>query len=170
MVGSLGSFGFYWGVFGVALLLDSAMRRLLPQAVALMLATLEWYHWLLLVLFVPYMAYAEGYKGFYLNFSPRVVARAMWLRQNPRPFLILFAPLFCMGYIHATPRRRLISLGVTAAIVLLVIGVRQLGQPLRGIIDAGVIVGLLLGILSLLYFAVRAVKSGKAPATPLDLP
>jgi hypothetical protein len=169
VVGSLRVLGFYWGVLGVMLLIGSAVYRLLPQVLGLLSAALQWPHWLLLVLFVPYMAYAEGYKGFHLNFSPRVVARAAWLRRQPPPLLVLFAPLFCMGFIYAAPRRRLISLGVTAGIVLLVALVRQLDQPLRGVIDAGVVVGLALGVVSLAYHTWQAIN-GKVPAIALDLP
>ena len=157
-------------MLGVVLLIGSAVYRLLPQVLPLSSVPLQWQHYALLVLFVPYMAYAEGYKGFHLNFSPRVVARAAWLRQNPNVFLTLFAPLFCMGFIHAAPRRRLISFAVTAGIVMLVMLVRQLEQPLRGVIDAGVLIGLLLGLFSLLLHAVQTQVQGKAPAIALDLP
>ncbi len=55
------------------------------------------------------------------------------------------------------------------AIVTLVISVRQLAQPWRGIIDAGVVLGLALGVASLLYHFVRQL-AGNTPAVPLDLP
>lgn len=168
--GGLRVFGFYWGVLGVVLLIGSAVYRLLPQVLALASTSLQWQHWLLLALFVPYMAYAEGYKGFHLNFSPRVVARATWLRHNHRPVLACLAPLFCMGFVHATKRRKLISTCVTTGIALLVILVRQLDQPLRGVIDAGVVLGLLLGLLSLGYHWLLVELRGKPPAIALDLP
>src|SRR5687768_9538974 len=170
VVGGLRAFGFYWGVLGVVLLIASAVYRLLPHVLALTSTPLQWQHWLMLALFVPYMAYAEGYKGFHLNFSPRVVARAAWLRQTRRPLLAWLAPLFCMGFLHATPRRKLISFCVTGGIVLLVLLVRQLEQPLRGVIDAGVVLGLVLGLVSLAYHWLQAELHGKLPATALDLP
>lgn len=162
-------FGSYWGFFGVAALLASAVYRLSPQAFGLASVPLTGLHWLALAVFVPFMAYSEGYRGFHLNFAPRVVARAAWLREQGPALLLLLAPLFCMGYLHATRRRKLTSFGVTFAIVLLVFGVRHLAQPWRGIVDAGVVLGLALGLLSLLYHFVQR-QAGNSPAVPLDLP
>jgi hypothetical protein len=47
-----------------------------------------------------------------------------------------------MGYFHAPKRRRVTSLSVTAGIIVLIILVRLLPQPWRGMVDAGVVVGL----------------------------
>lgn len=163
------SFGSYWGFFGVVGLLASAVYRLWPQASALSDVALSPLHWCVLAVFVPFMAYSEGYRGFHLNFAPRVVARAAWLRRHASPQLLLLAPLFCMGFIHASRKRKVISFTVTMAIVTLVISVRQLAQPWRGIIDAGVVLGLALGVASLLYHFVRQL-AGNTPAVPLDLP
>ena len=163
-------FGYYWGVLGVTAVIASAVYRLTPRVLVLDPAMFGWPHWTLLLLFTPYMAYAEGYKGFHLNFAPRVVARALYLRDQGRFWHILFAPLFCMGFIHATPRRRLISVLVTGGIVLLVLLVSQAPQPWRGLIDAGVVTGLALGIASLLWYGSRAALWGTRPDIPLDLP
>lgn len=111
-------------------------------------------HWLALVFSVIYMAYAEGYKGFHLGFAPRVVVRARYLADNPRPLHVLLAPLFCMGYIYATRRRQLLSFALTVMIICFVLIVRSIPQPWRGIVDAGVVVGLGLGVLSIAYFLI----------------
>ena len=58
-VGGLRVFGFYWGVLGVLLLIGSAVHRLLPQVWALGAATLQWYHWLLLVVLALIMHYVH---------------------------------------------------------------------------------------------------------------
>ena len=65
---------YIWGVGGVLLLLGSAIYRLAPMTFALKDYPLSPFHWCALVLFVVYMAYAEGYKGFHLAFAPRVVS------------------------------------------------------------------------------------------------
>ena len=69
---------------------------------------------------------------------------------------ILLAPLFCMGFIHATRTRKVIAFSLTLMIICFIILVRLLPQPWRGIVDAGVVVGLAIGILSLLYFMIVA--------------
>lgn len=111
-------------------------------------------HWLALAFSVVYMAYAEGYKGFHLGFAPRVVVRARYLADNPRPLHVLLAPLFCMGYIYATRKRQILSFALTTMIICFVLIARSMPQPWRGIVDAGVVVGLGLGVLSIAYFLI----------------
>ena len=111
-------------------------------------------HWIALIFSVIYMAYAEGYKGFHLGFAPRVVVRARYLAANPRPLHVLLAPLFCMGYIYATRKRQILSFALTTMIICFVLIARSMPQPWRGIVDAGVVVGLGLGVLSIAYFLI----------------
>lgn len=166
---------YYWGLIGVVGLIASAVLRLSPRIGELADTALGPLHWLVLAVFTPYMAYAEGYKGFHLNFAPRVVARALYLRgmqgdsATQRALLTLLAPLFCMGFFHATRQRMLVSWLVTSAIVALVIAVSHTPQPWRGIVDAGVVTGLVLGIASLFWHWARAAR-GLRPGIPLDLP
>jgi hypothetical protein len=172
----LRSIAYFWGLLGVIGLITSAVLRLSPRIWELADFSLGPLHWLVLVVFTPYMAYAEGYKGFHLNFAPRVVARALYLREMSsgtpllRGLLLVLAPLFCMSFFHATRRRMLISWTLTVAIVALVFAVSHTPQPWRGIVDAGVVTGLALGVLSLLWHWQRLAWSGVRPAVPLDLP
>jgi hypothetical protein len=161
---------YYWGIAGVILLLASAIVRLTPRVLELMDIPLSGLQWLLLVGFVLFMLYSEGWKGFHLNFAPRVVARAAGLRHTPQPLLVLLAPLVCMGYLHATRKRQIISLVLTSAIITLVLLVRLLPQPWRGIIDAGVVLGLGFGTLSIVWHWLRHDLAGIAPGIAADLP
>ena len=111
-------------------------------------------HWLALAFSVIYMGYAEGYKGFHLGFAPRVIVRARYLADNPRPLHVLLAPLFCMCYIYATRKRQIVSFALTTMIICFVLIARSIPQPWRGILDAGVVVGLSLGVLSIAYFLI----------------
>ena len=162
--------GFFWGIAGVILLLSSAVMRLSPRIVELQNFSLGYQHWLLVLVFVPWMAWAEGYRGFHKAFSPRVVARANYLREGGHPLLSVLAPFFCMGYFHATRKRKIVSWTVTGGIVVLILLVRLTPQPWRGIIDAGVVLGLTLGILSLLYYFFQAAFGQWRHPVPLDLP
>lgn len=146
--------GFAWGIGGVLLLLCFAIYRLVPVALELENSPMSLLHWLALVFSVSYMAYAEGYKGFHLGFAPRVVVRAHYLADNPRITHVLLAPLFCMGYIYATKKRQMLSLALTVMIICFVLIAQRMPQPWRGILDAGVIVGLILGVISIIYFLI----------------
>jgi len=165
--------GFYWGIAGVIAFISFAVIRLSPRIAELTEYSLSPLQWLVLAVFVLWMAWAEGYKGFHRAFAPRVIARASYLRtstESSHPVLALLAPLFCMGYIHSTRKRKIVSIAVTSVIVGLVMLLRITPQPWRGIIDAGVVTGLSLGILSIVYFWFQ-VESGKwSHPIALDLP
>jgi hypothetical protein len=159
----LGTLGALWGLAGVLGLLLSACYRLWPKAVDAFSHAFTWYHWTSLIVIVLGMAYAEGYKGFQKAFSPRTAARARHLRQNPRIDHVLLAPFFCMGYFHATKRRKITSISLTLGIIVLIILVSFVAQPWRGIIDAGVVVGLMWGIVSLFMFSIQSFGAGEFP-------
>ncbi len=159
-----------WGTLGVLALLGQALWRLTPRALepfadgTLTPATTALY-----VVWVLFNVWAEGWRGFHLRFSPRVVARAFHLGRSPRPHFVALAPLYCMSFFHATRRGMIVAWAMTTAIVILVLVVRSFPQPWRGIVDGGVVVGLALGSLSILYFFARAMGGG-APPGGADLP
>ena len=157
MIGQLAAL---WGLLGVATMLGAAIYRLAPYVIELRDFTLTPLQLAVAVGWAIFMAWTEGYKGFHLGFSPRVAARARYLRAHPRPLHVLFAPFFCFGYFHATRRRQITSIAVSLAIVGLVVLVKQLAQPWRGIVDIGVVLGLSMGIASLLFHGWRALGSG----------
>ena len=165
----MGILGALWGITGVSLLLGGAIYRLTPVAFDALSLNLLWYHWATLIFVVIFMAHSEGYKGFQKGFSPRVAARAKYLIAQPNLLRTLLAPFFCMGYFHATKKRKIISITLTIAIILLILGVRLLPQPWRGIIDAGVVVGLIWGLLSMFVFIVLAWTSDHFNHSP-DIP
>ena len=164
------AFGFAWGIGGILLLLTFAIYRLAPMALALEGLPLSLLHWTALFFSIFYMAYAEGYKGFHLGFAPRVVIRAIYLQRNPRLLHVVLAPIFCMGYIHATRRRKLLSYGLTTMIICFVLIARMLPQPWRGILDAGVVTGLAIGIASILYFLVLVLLKPEQLAGSAEVP
>ena len=153
-----------WGVLGVLALLGNAMYRLAPLAwEPLENGMLSGWVLGLYIFSVVFNAYAEGYRGFHKAYSPRVVARAIHLGHHPKPLHVLLAPVFCMALFHATRKRLIISWTLLVAIVAVVILIRQLAQPWRGIVDAGVVVGLGWGSLSIIVLYLRAVFRGEVP-------
>ncbi|HXV61685.1 MAG TPA: hypothetical protein VEK15_13385 [Vicinamibacteria bacterium] len=155
-----------WCVAGVAAFLGRALGALAPIAAEIFDAgALTGLQWMLLVAWVTLNAYAEGYRGFHRSFSPRVVERAFHLGRNPSPMRVLLGAPYSMGLFDAPRRIVVTSWLLLLGIVLLVIWVRRLAQPWRGIVDAGVVVGLGLGLLSiLLLFVRRAAKRWSGPA------
>lgn len=148
--------GFLWGLSGILFFLGFALYRLTPLAVDALSYKLTLGQWLVLIGNCLFMAWSEGYKGFQKSFSPRVAARLLWLCRHPCPLLVGSAPLFCLGLIHAPPKRKLTFIILTTTIVGLIILIRLLDQPWRGVLDAGVVVGLSWGTLSLLWFVLLA--------------
>jgi hypothetical protein len=152
----MGRFGALWGIAGFSLLLGYAIIRLAPIAIDAFSHPFLWYHWLALILNTLLMAYSEGYRGFQQGLSPRVAARARYLYHHPNSLHALLSPLFCMGYFYTTKRRQVATISLTIGIIILILLVRLLGQPWRGIIDVGVIIGLSWGLVSLMIFTIKA--------------
>jgi len=160
-----------WGVAGVLLILSQAIYRLTWYAIdAFNGNPFEWYHWGALAACVIFMCYAEGYKGFQLKFSPRVVSRARYLAGHATLIQGLLAPFFCMGFFYATRRRMMTTWILVTVMVGLVILVKVFTEgQWRGIIDVGVVLGLLWGCIAILVFSAR-VLLGLPFDYPPDLP
>ncbi len=159
-----------WGIAWVSLLLGRAIWRLGPLALepwadGVMTHAQKGIYvgWLVL------NAYLEGYRGFQLRFSPRVVTRAVYLGQNPRPVWVVLALPFCMSLFHSTRRQMTVSWVFIGALVVVIWWVRSLPQPWRGIIDGGVVLGLAWGLGVIWWLFARYLMGAKVPP-PNDLP
>jgi len=148
----------FWGILGFVALLVNAIVRLSPLAIEAIEGGMSPLEWAAMVGYVVFMVYSEGYKGFHRQASPRVVARGLYLANHPTVLRVVLAPAFCMGLFDATRKRLIVSWSILIMIVGLVLLVRQVPQPWRGILDAGVVLGLVLGALSTLYFMVGAMR------------
>jgi hypothetical protein len=164
--GVLGTIAALWAVLGWSATLGFAISRLSAYAVEALTSDLTGAQIAVLVANTATLAWAEGYRGFQRRFSPRAAARVLYLRNHASLVTALLAPAFCVGFFGATPRiQRLTWIG-TGLIVLLIIIVHQLAQPWRGIIDAGVVIGLGWGLVSFLGMCGRALATGEYPASP----
>lgn len=161
--------GAIWGFSGVVTLLGYAIVRLAPRAAEALKMPLEPIHWIFLGVWTLFMLVAEGYRGFQKKFSPRTAARVRYLRDAGRPAHHLFAPFFCMGYFHAKRKTQITAICLTLGIILLVVLVRFLPQPWRGMVDFGVVLGLTWGIVSFAIFTARELfgsGEGNSPEVP----
>lgn len=164
-----GTVGAVWGLGAVVCMLTFACVRL--GAVAVEAAQMHWdlWHWAVLVVNTVFMLHAEGYKGFQQGFAPRVVARARHILNSPSAVTVVFAPLFCMSFFSATRHRLLVSYGLTTMIISMVLVFEYIPQPLRGILDVGVVAGLVWGLASIGTFIARALSGRDRDVSP-ELP
>lgn len=166
----LGLFALVWGVLGVELILADALYRLVPRALFPFeeAGRFGLFEWGLYAGSVLALGFFEGYRGFHKAFSPRLAARALHLAREPRPLFVALAPLYVMALLHAQRRRLIASWVLVAAIVALVLFVRLLPEGARAIVNAGVVVGLGLGALSVAWHVAYALQRG--PLVSPELP
>lgn len=155
-----------WAVIGLTLIFSFAIIRLIPHSFEALRSDLSFGMLATLVVWCAFMLFAEGFRGFQKQFSPRFASRALYLFNNPHTNHLVLAPLFCIGYIHATRKRKLSAWLLTLGILVLVVGVRHIVQPWRGIIDTGVIIGLLYGLISVYFFVIRVMRTKEYIADP----
>jgi len=152
-----------WGLGAIALLLIQALWRLTPLAVEpLRSRQLTLAQAALYAAWVAVNAYAEGYRGFQKQFVPRCAARARALAKAPTLLRALLAPAYCMSLFAAPRRRMIVSWTLLIAITMLVIIVKKLAQPWRGIIDGGVVVGLSWGLFALVIRSLSVFGSARS--------
>ncbi len=148
-----------WALLPVLALLGRAIYALTTPALdALSAPEIGPLHIALTIGWVGFMAFAEGYRGFQQSFSPRVVNRAFDLAADPRTVDVVFAPFYAVGYYSAPKRTKIVAWSVTLGVIALVLAVRQVDQPWRGLIDAGVVVGLAWGTASLILLALARLR------------
>ena len=160
-----------WGITGVTALIGTAIFRLYEKAALAFSGdyTLTTMHWVIMVVFSVFMLISEGYRGFQKKFSPRTAARTHYLFQNPTPTRLLLAPFFCMGYFDATKKTRIIAICLTLGIIALILLMRLVPMPMRGVLDVGVVLGLSYGLLSYFCFLVKVFTTpdhGHSPEMP----
>jgi len=156
-----------WGLGGIVILIGRAVYRM--SFVALEATEmLPWTapQWVFAVLWLFFMSYTEGYRGFQKRFAPRVVARARHLADHPRWHHLLLAPAFCIGFFHGTRRLIITSWALTIGIVGIVLVVREVAQPWRGIVDLGVVVGLTWGTLAMVGHFIALLRHGSIDIDP----
>jgi len=158
-----------WGTSGLIWVLYKAVVRLAPISLeAMQQGSMGVGHWIFFVIWVGYMGYAEGWKGFHKKVGPRTASRAFYLAEKRPVRHLIFAPIFCMALYHASRKTLIVRWALVTGIITLVLLIRQMPQPWRGIIDAGVVVGLAMGLCSVIYFFIRGLRGDVEELT--DLP
>jgi hypothetical protein len=155
-----------WAVVGWGGALALAIGRISAVVVDAFAYDLAPPELMLLVANTALLGWAEGYRGFQKKFSPRAASRVLYLRSHATPVTALLAPFFCIGLFGATPRLLRVTWIGTALIVLAVLAVQQLPQPWRGLVDAGVVLGLGWGLVSFLVMTSAALAVGASAVAP----
>lgn len=167
--GPAGALAAAWGVGGVLFLLVRGLLGLAAPAGEAFRGLSPGLGLLVGLLVVLPLGALKGRFVFQRNVAPRVVGRAFHLARGTRRAHALLAPLYCLGLIHASRRRRTIGWVMMALIAGFVAGTRLLGQPYRGVVAAAVALGLAWGAVALVAIALRAWR-GAPPRVSLDLP
>lgn len=166
---SRGTVLYLWAILGVTALLVQAIARLSSITwEALSSGEMTSFQYSVCAVWSLLNAYMEGYRGFQKKFVPRVLARAHHLALHPEPLPAALAPLYAMAFFRAAPRAKAAAWGITCLVLLAITLVRSIAQPWRGIIDAGVVVGLTWGVIALLVGA-GARLSGRTPVGDPEL-
>jgi hypothetical protein len=159
-----------WGVLGVLAIIGQAIFRLTPLALhPLRHGNLAGWQYAVIGVWTVVSLYSEGYKGFQKAFAPRVVARALHLARHPRPLFVALAPLYCMSFFHATRRRLIFQYVFITVLVGVILIVQALDQPWRGIVDCGVVAGLIYGCASIVWYLIRGLSGHPMPVSA-DVP
>jgi hypothetical protein len=162
-----------WGVSGLCFILGKAVARLGEVAwtelrKAVEGGQMQTGHWVFLVAWVAYMGYAEGWRGFHKRVGPRTATRAFYLAEKRPVVHLIFAPIVVMALDPASRRTLIVRWCLVTGIVAVVLVVQQMPDLWRGMIDAGVVVGLAMGLCSVIYFFVRGLFGDVEELT--DLP
>jgi len=151
--------GAAWGIIGISLLLGTAYTRLVPHIIDAFKFGLSPLQIIVLVLWVAYMLFTEGYQGFQKNLSPRVAARMWHLVNHGRRRDLILAPIFCLGYYSSTRKRLITTWALTIGIIFIILVVSHFTEPWRGIIDVGVVLGLGYGLLWIYIYVWRTIQN-----------
>ena len=162
-----------WALGGFAAIMGQALYRLTPQAIETLGGPLEPAQQAAAAASILLFSIGKGYFVFHRKFAPRFALKLRGLVRVRPVAPVILAALYCMGL---APARRadvaawLRSLAFTAGIVAMIIGLRQVDAPWRGIVASGVAVALALGTVTTLAQGIRTVVRATAAVRPALLP
>jgi len=142
---------YIYSIGGVIAIFSSAIYRLYPHVREGFSIDFKTAHWIVLLSYLMVMIVAKGYFALHRSFVPRIINRSELLVKEGKIIDRILAPFFCMGFFRATKKRLITSYSMLIFVVSFIISASKISQPWRGIMDLGVVVGLSLGILSLLF-------------------
>ncbi len=144
----VGLLGAAWGVIGISVLLLGGVFSMGPYALKLSWTELSGLQRGSLLVYLAFMIGGKGIMGFHRGFSHRAARRVRAIAREPRLLRVILAPLYSMSLVQAPWSRVARSWGLMLVIAAIVPVVQALPLPWRGIVDAGVVAGLSVGLAS----------------------
>ena len=152
-----------WTLLGVAALFSTSIFRLGSRGVATIQGGLGWGEWSGLVLLTVAFVYGEGFRTLDRRWVPRLLERALLLRDDPRLSVRLLAPLYGLSLVGVSRGDLIRGWLLVAAILGAVLTVRVLPDPWRGIVDFAVGAALSWGLVAILR---RVPEAGSVTIRP----
>ncbi len=141
-----------WGLLGIILIFALAITRLSPSIIVLFDQQLHLVHWIFGIIYLSIMVVIKGYLVLQLRFAKKVLNRLSLLEARGSKVERVLAPFFCMSFFHAPRRQMFVSYFIIIFIVILAVFSKKIPIIFRGIIDLGVSLALIWGIISLFYY------------------
>lgn len=155
-----------WGILGVVAILAFALCRVLAPAISINYLDLTGVQQFIMIPYLMAMMGIKGYLAFQRTFAPRIAARAKYLVSTDRIMPLVLAPLFCFGFFMTYRKRMIVSYGILLFVVMVVLIMRHVPQPWRGMVDLGVVAGLSWGITSVVVYGIIAAVSPSFDRSP----
>ncbi len=141
-----------WGIIGFAFLVARALLGMSPEIREMLATPLNAWHQIGLVVIVLVFGLAKGYFIFRRRFCRSYASRIGELSLPPVKLLYaVLAPLYCLNLIGAERRQLIRGYAIVTGIVLMIISVKFIPTPWRGMILMGVAAALTWAALEIAY-------------------
>ncbi len=141
-----------WGILGFTVLVARALLGMSPEIGDMLATPLNAWHQIGLVVIVLVFGLGKGYFIFRQRFCPSYVSRIGELSLPPVKLLnAVLAPLYCLNLIGAERRQLVRGYAIVTGIILMIISVKIVPSPWRGMILTGVALALTWAALEIAY-------------------
>jgi len=141
-----------WGILGFSVLVGNALRGMSAEIEYILATPLTAWQTVGFVLIVLVFGLAKGYFIFRQRFCRSYASRIGELIRPPVKLLYaVLAPLYCLNMIGAERRQLVRGYALVAGIILMIISVKFVPFPWRGMILTGVAVALTWAALEIAY-------------------
>lgn len=141
-----------WGILGFTVLVARALLGMSPEIENMLATPLNAWQQIGLVVIVLVFGLVKGYFIFRQRFCRSYASRIGELSLQPVKLLYaVLAPLYCLNLIGAERRQLVRGYAIIAGIILMIVSVKFVPAPWRGMILTGVAVALTWAALEIAY-------------------